>query len=115
MPPGGLNHPPLDDSSHFGELRREVAQGGRGLDDLQTADRVALLENVDRCFDGVVDVALGIDSAGDRQAHELHWRVSGLAGVRVRAPEHDAADLDAPDPSVAIKCADEGLTGELLR
>ena len=52
-------------------------------------------------LDHVVDVALGVGPAGDRQADQVH-RGRGLGPVRV-APEHDRADLAAADPAHLVE------------
>src|SRR5437667_246924 len=79
------------------DLRREVPQRRRLLGDAHSAQPLAPAKNLDHCLDHVIDVALRVDPARDRQADQLHRRMRRLAGVWVDAAEHHTADLDGAD------------------
>src|SRR5450631_4870329 len=56
-------------------------------------------------LDDVVDMALGVDAAGDGEAHEIHLR-SGS--------KHQSADFYGADSAFQIKFCGEGYAGELV-
>ena len=57
-------------------------------------------------FYHIVDVALGIDSSGDRQPDQFHRSRDLLAGLRVPSPEHDRPDLDRTNSRFPIQLDD---------
>ncbi len=61
----------------------------------------------------VVDVALGVGPARDREADEVHGR-RGLGPVGV-PPEHDGADLAAADPALVVEGDGQRLAGVVER
>ena len=64
-------------------------------------------------LDDVVDVALGVRAARDRQPDEVH-RGRRLRAVRA-PPEHHGPDLAAPDAALAVERDGERLAGILER
>ena len=66
---------------------------------------LALLPDFEDDFHHVVDVALGVDAAGNRQAHEVHLG---------RGSEHQGADLDRADAAFEIEFIGEGNGGKVI-
>ncbi len=85
----------------FGRLRAEVGREVpelRGLfGDLVAAEGAFAPHQCLEALDNVVDVALGVDAAGDGEAQKLLVRRL-LAAVGLPA-EHDRSDLDPADPA----------------
>src|SRR2546428_5551004 len=78
----------------------------RLVSELQAANPLATLPNLDGDLDDVVDVALGIDAARDRQTHQVH--LGGFA-------EHQRADLGRADAAFEVEFGGERHTRKLAR
>lgn len=91
----------------FAEACGEVSERGLLFGDFEGSQFVALLEHLDDSLDDVIDMALGVDTAGDGESDEFHGRRLSAAA------EHDTADFDGADTGVAVERADDGLSGEL--
>src|SRR5260370_15530470 len=89
--------------SYLRELCREMPQRLGFFDDAQPAQLIAAREDLDDRFDDVIDVALRIDAARNRQPNQLHRRMRRFARVGIDAAEHHAADFDGPNAGMAIK------------
>src|SRR5208337_513094 len=66
---------------------------------------LALLPDFEDDFNHVVDVALGVDAAGNGEAHEVHL---------CRGSEHQRADLDRADAAFEIEFIGEGYGGKMI-
>jgi hypothetical protein len=55
-------------------------------------------------------MALGVDAARDRQAHQLQARVNHLTGFRIGMGKHDRANFDRPYAAFQIEFNGQGLT-----
>src|ERR1700680_2596470 len=76
------------------ESRSEVTQRRRLPHDVETLDVGAPRIDVGHDLDDVVDVALRVNAARNRKAHEFHRCECFLTRLRIRLAEHHAADLD---------------------
>src|SRR4051812_49327680 len=92
----------------------EVPEHGGLFEEAIAGDVVPPLPDLENGLDNVVDVTLGVDSARNGQAHQLHWSRCFLAVV-VWTPKHDGANLHSPDARFAIEFGHQGLAGELER
>src|SRR5208282_2169249 len=79
------------------EPRREVAQDGRLVREGIAAELSQALCKMPDHLDHVVDVALGVDAPGYREADQLPRSRTLLARVRVPRAEHDRADFHRAD------------------
>jgi hypothetical protein len=83
-----------------------VPEKWRLVQQIQSANRIAVLPDFQNYFDHVIYVALGVDAARDRQPDEVHF---------CRRSEHQCADLNRSDSSSQIEFERECNTRELLR
>ena len=90
-----------------------MAQLRRLRDDAEAAQLVRPFGDPTDDLDCVVDVALSVGPARDRQPDEVH-RGSRLAAVGVQA-EHDRPDLAATDAAFAVQGSGQRLAGVLQR
>lgn len=103
-----------------------LLRGGKGLEsagkmtqlerlrlDAITSQSGRLLSNSKHHFDDVVDVRLGVGSARNRQAHQVHG-CRHLGPVRLSA-KHDSADLASADSTGTIELDGQRLTRILQR
>ena len=95
------------------EARREVPQLGRLLDDAEAGQLLRPLRDRGAHLDHVVDVALRVGAARDREPDELHRR--GALGAVGLASEHDRADLAAAHAAGLVERDDERLPRILER
>ena len=87
----------------------EVAEHGRLLHEPVTGHLRPSLPHAQHALHDVVDVALGVDPARDRETHQLHRRGGLRSGRRVLAPEHHGADLDTADARLENPQRDPGF------
>src|SRR3954462_11580802 len=82
-----------------------MAEGGRLILQLQSADGVAVLPNLQNDFNDIVDVTLRVNASRDCQAHQVH-----LCG----RPEHQRTDLYGTNAALEIKFGRKRNTGKLV-
>src|SRR5439155_25499295 len=83
---------PLGFSQWF-QSRGEVAEERRLVRQAQALNPLALPPDLQHNLDYVIDVALSVDAARDRQTHQIHVR--GIA-------KHQGSDFDGSNPSFQI-------------
>ena len=69
-------------------------------------DLLALFPDFEDDFHHEVDVALGVDAAGNGEAHQIHRR---------RCSEHQGSDLNRTDAAFEIEFIRERYGGEAIR
>ncbi len=92
-----------------------MAQDRRLLGKAIAGDTGPPLPHLEDCLHYIVDVALGVDPAGDGQAHQLHGSWRFLPALGITAAEHHGADLDRADSGLAIELHHQRLAGQLQR
>src|SRR4051812_45570016 len=83
----------------------KVAQEWGFVGQVHAGDLLAVLPDFENDLDYIVDVALGIDAAGDRQADQVH-----LCCAR----EHQRADFYGTDSTFQIQFCGESYAGKLI-
>ena len=96
------------------EVRGEMPQELRCLDDAHAADGVTSIPHVLNSLEHVVHVALRVHAPRNREPHEVGTRRVLLAAVRVHA-EHHGADFAAANAGLDIEFHGEGLAGVVQR
>src|SRR4051812_15333392 len=84
----------------------EVAQEWGFVGQVHAGDLLAVLPDFQDDLDNVVDVALGVDAAGDRQADQVHLCGRG---------EHECPDFYRTDSTFQIQFCRESYAGKLVR
>src|SRR5579864_7472930 len=87
------------------ESRREMPQKRRLLYDLESPNFRCMPIHFQNRFHHVIDMALSVNPARDRQAQQLMW--SAFA-------EHHRPDFDRPVPGVAIQFDSQRLRWKLI-
>jgi hypothetical protein len=83
----------LSASGQEAEAGAEVAEEGGLRDDFESAERVFARVHFENCLNNVINVALSVDPARDRETEELVARLIS---------EHEGTDLDGTDSGVPI-------------
>src|SRR5579864_7766474 len=84
--------------------RSEMTQSWRLLDQFQSAYSCTPAPHIQNYLDGIIDMALRINAAWNRQPHQIHIRV---------VAEHQGANFHGTDSAFDIKFASQSDTGKL--
>src|SRR3974390_2682065 len=83
----------------------EVPQERSFVRQAHAGNLVAVLPNLENHFHDVVDVALGVDAAGDCETNEVHLRGTS---------EHQCADFYGTNSAFKIQFSSQSHTGKLV-
>src|SRR5271166_6411017 len=86
-------------------MRGEVAQKRGFVGQAHAWNFFAVLPDFEDDFDHVVDVALGVDAAGDGEAYEIHF---------CGGSEHQCSDLYRADSAFEIEFVGERYRGKVI-
>ncbi len=99
-----------DESRSYGctrqwpQARSEMTQRRSLLDQFESTDFRAAPPNIENHFDGVVNMALRVDTPRNRQTHQIHFRV---------VAEHQRANFYRANSALNVKFARQRDAGEL--